>query len=133
MLNKDLRPPNLAEQKMCSEQARKSFDDYTRQKVQGVRPVSQDYTSHYDPKATICYVLIEDTSMMGGDTSISYMVFDAFERRQFASYMWSSQKNKKYWEVKPLVCSVTVQGQDTKCASDDEFKKMVTEKFGLGF
>ena len=54
-------------------------------------------------------------------------------RKYLEHYMWSSQKNKKYWEVKPLVCSVTVQGQDTKCASDDEFKKMVTEKFGLGF
>jgi hypothetical protein len=130
----DARPPNLAEQKMCSEQAKKSFDDYTKQKVQGVKPLSQDYTSHYDPKATICYVLIEDTSMTGtGEMSTSYTVFDAFERRLFANYLWITQKGKKYWEVKPMECSVTVQGQDVKCTSDDEFKKMVTEKFGLGF
>jgi hypothetical protein len=85
----------LAEQKMCAEQAKKAFDEYERQPLpSGMRHTSHDYTSHYDPKLNTCYVLLEMTDFMT-DTkteSLSYTLLDAFERRDFAHYVWFSEQ-----------------------------------------
>ena len=51
---------------------------------------------------------------------------NAFEGKSFAEYAWRSDKVKKYWEVKPFVCKVTLpSGEDKNCESSDEWEELV--------
>jgi hypothetical protein len=125
----------LAQQKMCAEQAKVSFDEFEKAPTQGLRimTLSQSYTNHFDIKTTTCYVEIFDSfSTDGGKTmTTSKVVSDAFEGREYASYMWSSDKTKKYWEVKPMMRSVKPRKQsEITCQSDDEFNSLVLKHFG---
>jgi hypothetical protein len=53
-------------------------------------------------------------------------VSDAYEGRIFASYSWHSDKVKKYWEVPPFQCRVTLlSGVDKTCESSDEFDELI--------
>ena len=125
----------LPEQKMCAEQAKASFDEFEKAPTRGLKIVtfSTSYTNHFDVKTTTCYVEIFDSfSIDGGQTmTTSKTVSDAFEGREYASYMWSSDKVKKYWEVKPSICSVKPHGRsEITCQSDDEFDRLVLKHFG---
>jgi hypothetical protein len=80
------------------------------------------FSSHYSPKMGKCFVEVEntDTKTIPGTTIIGKKVVDAFEGRVFASYTWSTDKKKKYWEVAPLECTVKLlNGEDKKCTSAD--------------
>jgi hypothetical protein len=53
-------------------------------------------------------------------------VLDANEGKDFATYLWHSDKVKKYWEVRPFDCTVTLPSGDKKtCTSSDEFDELV--------
>ena len=124
--------PTLAQQKLCAEQAKKAFDEYRQGgKLGGDEPML-DYTSHFDPQKNLCYVRINSTTMGKSGETISAIVYDAFERRVFASYAWVSYSGKKYWEVKPSECEVHPQQQPTVyCQSIEEFNDLVEKWFGV--
>jgi hypothetical protein len=66
--------------------------------------------------------------MFGGESSTSINLYDAFERRDYAEYLWTSRPNKKYCEVPPLSCQLIPNyGQTTYCKSQDEFDAFVVE------
>jgi hypothetical protein len=55
-------------------------------------------------------------------------VFDAFEGKEYATYIWHIEKNKKYWEVPPFECKVTsISGGETECHSQAEFDELVKQ------
>ena len=127
----------LPQQKMCAEQAKVSFDDFEKAPARGLKIItfSTNYTNHFDVKTTTCYVEIFDSFSIDGGRTIttSKDVSDAFEGREYASYMWSSDKVKKFWEVKPTLCTVTPRNQDEIiCQSDTEFDSLVLKHFGTG-
>jgi len=128
--------PTLAQQKMCAEQAKVTFDEYQKAPSFGqyFHTVDVEYTNHFDVKTTTCYVEIVDTSTDREKNIItSKTVSDAFEGRVYGSYEWSTVKGKKYWEVAPLECSIkTRQQAETKCHSGDEFDSLVLQNFGTG-
>lgn len=72
---------------------------------------------------------------MDGDTVwTTETVLDAFERIVYAAYTWRSEKNKKYQDIPPLVCSIkTLAGDKTECHSDVEFDELIHRNFGLTF
>jgi hypothetical protein len=125
---------SLADQKVCAEQAKKFFNE-TDYSDNSKKPIKNEYTSHYDAAAKVCYVRI-DFNIYDAKTkklTASSYVFDAFEGRNFAEYVWFSDPVKKYWEVKPFSCSVKpMNGEKLFCNSTEEFEKMVDRYFGLG-
>ena len=136
------RLATLAQQKMCADQAKRAFNDSDASKPPNdkkMRRVSPpEYTSHYDAKANICYIMVHESNILDNEDgtkiiAISFLVYDAFEGRVYANYLWFSEKDKKGWEVKPMECSVKPRGQDEiTCKSDDEFEKLVDKHFGIG-
>jgi hypothetical protein len=71
-------------------------------------------------------MLVETTDMIGGQSSNTAYLIDANERRQYATYVWISRKDKKYWEVPPTVCELSGSLSDKKnCATREEFDKFV--------
>ncbi len=124
-------PPRLAalaQQNMCSEQAKKKFHEDNSPNASGT-----EYTSHYDPRTNVCYIRVHRFRMEGGIPSVSDAVYDAFEGRGYASYIWVNAQGKKYWEVEPMECEVQPIGRGKVfCKSSDEFDTLVDTYFGIG-
>lgn len=55
-------------------------------------------------------------------------VMDAFESKVYANYVWSTRPGKKFWEVPPLECTVTLlSGEESTCHSSAEFDSLVKQ------
>jgi hypothetical protein len=124
----------LSDQKMCADQAKKFFKE-TDFSDDSKHPLKNEFTSHYDASKKICYVRIDYSTRTTGmkEVTVSSYVFDAFEGRNVAAYTWISETGKKYWEVKPVECSIKPAGEPKKyCTTTEEFEAEVDKLFGLG-
>jgi hypothetical protein len=66
-----------------------------------------------------------DAELAPGSTIITKTLSDAFEGKGYGSYMWRSDPVKKYWEVRPFVCSVKLpSGEEKACTSTEEFDEL---------
>lgn len=128
----------LSQQKVCAEEAQKAFNKSFKTEQDGV---SYEFTSHYDAKNNVCYVLVHGSGVArprgtaNGNPSpyVSYSLFDAIEGRTYGDYVWINSTQKKYWEVPPMTCEVRPRGSDKMlCHSDDEFDQLIDKYFGIG-
>lgn len=127
------RQATLAQQKMCADQAQRSFNESDFSKPSKTDTRSYEYTSHYDAAANVCYIMVHGAPNGKGVLGSSDVVYDAFEGRVYASYIWSNPQKKKYWDVPPLECSVKPRGGDEIiCHSSDEFETLIDKHFGIG-
>lgn len=110
-------------QAKCSEQARKAFADLGYPKNQ-----MASYENHYSPQMNKCFIHAQNTdTKIDPETIWTYRsVFDAFEGKDYGTYAWHTEKDKKYWEVPPFQCEVTLpSGEKKLCHSDVEFTELV--------
>ena len=117
-------------QAMCATQARKAFQDWDAEAkgAFGSKRVMADYQSHYNTKIKKCLVLINTLDQVGNELLTDIHLLDAFERRYYASYGWSSKRGKKYWEVPPLICELIPSSRQKKiCTTYEEFEAFVAE------
>ncbi len=125
-LNEKLsKTAELELQEKCAKQAREEFKLYGWDKHE-MAVVS----NHYNTRLNRCFMQIQDTDAktVRGTIVTSRTVSDAFEGKIYASYIWSTQKNKKYWEVPPLECKVTLlSGEEKLCHSSDEFDELLKQ------
>jgi hypothetical protein len=127
------RQATLAQQKMCADQAQRSFNESDFSKPKKTDTENYQYTSHYDAAANVCYIMVSGTYNGNGKPAASDVVYDAFEGRMYANYVWINTQNKKYWEVPPMICSVKPRGGDEIiCHSSDEFETLIDKYFGIG-
>ena len=110
-------------QAKCSEQASKVFADmgYAKNPLAG-------YENHYSSAINKCFIHIQNTdSKVDPGTIWTYRnVFDAFEGKAYGTFAWHTEKGKKYWEVPPFQCEVTLMSAEKKlCQSSDEFTELV--------
>jgi hypothetical protein len=114
------RLATLAQQKMCAEQARKFFLDPEMERKTWV-----EYSSHYDTKLNVCYVMIRSDIIGGGKHSVAFQIFDAFEGVERGSM-------QSYIGGPPFSCSVRPSGQKRiYCKTDEEFDALVMKHFGI--
>ncbi len=124
------RLATLAQQKVCAEQGEKQFHIYGTPES---GDTATDYVSHYDARVNVCYMMIHHGGMSLGSPRVSYVVFDAFENRDYATYIWINSEKKRCWEVAPAQCEVKPRGQpEITCKSSDEFEELVDKYFGIG-
>jgi hypothetical protein len=107
---------SLELQEKCARQAREEFK---HEGLEGKQ--TANFSNHYNPKLGKCFVEVEYTDFKTpGGIFVSRTVVDAFEGKVYASYMWNNNTKKKYWEVPPLKCSVTLlSGEEKLCNSED--------------
>jgi len=75
-----------------------------------------------------CFIVVRQTKPLHGQILDSSTLFDAFEAKIYGQYIWSSQKDKKYWGVPPIRCTVTTSDGTAKvCKSDVEFAQLASE------
>ncbi len=84
------------------------------------------FENHYNAKLNKCFIEIYGTDQQPDKTFLtSRTIFDAFEGKNYAQYAWGSEKDKKYWEVPPLICSITLPDGNTQlCKTEDEFTSL---------
>jgi len=117
------KPSSIDLQSKCAKQAQEAFkrDGFEWEK-------GASFSNHYSVKLDKCFVLVEsiDAKTAPGTIFTNKVLSDAFEGKVYAEYMWRSDKVKKYWEVPPLQCSVTLlSGEAKDCHSSDEFDVLV--------
>jgi hypothetical protein len=110
-------------QEKCAKQAREEFKLYgwDKREMAGL-------SNHYNVKLNKCFMEIGDTDAKSvpGTIVTSETVSDAFEGKEYGTYIWSTQKGRKYWEVPPLRCKVTLPSNEEKiCHSSEEFDALV--------
>ena len=114
------RLATLAQQKMCADQARKFFLD-----PQMECKNFTEYSSHYDAKVNVCYVMIRSDIVGGGKHSVAFQIFDAFEGVERGSM-------QSYIDGPPYSCSVRPSGQRRiYCKTEEEFDVLVMKHFGI--
>jgi hypothetical protein len=127
------RSQPLELQAVCAAQSQKAFQEWENESKNGPaasvsKPFSSDYQSHYNTKLKKCLVLIEAVEDVNGQIAHSANLFDAFERRQYASFLWMTRENRKYWEVPPIVCALLASFRQQKnCTTREEFDSFVAE------
>ena len=97
------RLEDLQLQEKCAEQAKKVFNEYKSAPLPNIylknpqpRELDTEYQSHYNAKLGKCFMEIKSTILdqQGGDASFNRFLADAYERRVYADYMWTSRKTK---------------------------------------
>jgi hypothetical protein len=120
----------LSQQKQCADQAKRAFDESYNPVKDGM---NYEFTSHFDSKANICYILVHAGGVSFGNPASNDLVFDAYEGRGYASYVWINTTKKKYWEIAPTECSVKPRNnEEIFCHSQDEFDSLIDKYFGIG-
>jgi len=116
--------PTLSQQKMCSEQATKNFNDSSFSDDKS--SLGNTYTSHYDAAASVCYMEVTTRHMLlGNDFQYYNLISDAFENRVYGQFMSFSKG------VKVQECSIKPLGQtEITCKSSDEFNELALKYFG---
>lgn len=76
--------------------------------------------SHYNSKLNKCFVLLKRPIWRVEDI-FSKNLYDAIERKPYASFAWKVDSVKKYWEVKPLICEMLGKS----CSNESEFDEFV--------
>lgn len=108
--NKD-QLTNLDLQDKCAKKAKEFFtEQYTDEK-------DYSYENHFNKKLNKCFVVIYSTKVSWEIIWTHKSIFDAYEWKTYADYSWHTVKDKKYWEVKPIVCQIW----DWYCTTTEEF------------
>ena len=120
----------LAEQKMCSEQGRRVDAEWERRAEYATQPTYTSNTSHYDPVAQICYVMITDIyAMRDGSYMTRISVTDAGEGREYGLF-------RREPSGKVLNCSLTplddpFEAHDHSCDSEPDFRDEAFKLYGI--
>lgn len=114
---------SLDQQEKCATRSRKDFEDWGYINKDGA-----DFVSHYNAALDRCFIQTQNR-MPGG---VFYRdLFDAYSGKQYGEYGWEENPSKKYWEVPPFSCHVTLpSGEDRSCQSDDDFQKLAAVYMG---
>ena len=112
-------------QEKCAKQAKAAFDNMSFQD----RTLAS-FSNHYNVKLNRCFIETEQDIVIypsAPDIIWTYkFVTDAYEGKDFGSYVWHTDKVKKYWEVPPVQCQVTLpSGEEKLCKSSDEFDDLI--------
>jgi hypothetical protein len=115
------RSAPLEYQGKCADQANKFFRDggFKLDEMAG-------YENHFNTKLNKCFVLIQNTDARNPQIIWTHKsLYDAFEGKAYGQYAWHTMKDKKYWEVPPVMCKVWLPGEERICKSDDEFDELI--------
>lgn len=71
-------------------------------------------------------MVVVSTSFHGVKETIIQSVFDVDERTDFGDYSWVSSDTKKYWEQRPIQCSMKPPGKpEAFCSTTGEWDAYV--------
>lgn len=119
----DINRVEIDLQEQCAKQAREQYNqsEWSKEPDAG-------FTNHYNQTLNKCFMLIgnTDAKIDPGTIWTNVTLVDAFEGKVLGSYHWHTEKGKKYWEVPPFQCEVTLpSGEKVFCKSQAEFDDLI--------
>lgn len=112
--------PSLELQEKCAKQAAVEY----RQEGLDAKPMAE-FTDHYSATLGRCFVITKNTETTGNVISTHKLLTDAYEGKVYGDYLWINSQGKKYWEVAPTDCSVTLpSGEEKQCKSSEEWDEL---------
>lgn len=130
-------PSSMSQQKECTEQAKKFYDDNGGFKFHPF--FDNTYTSHYDSRTSACYMLVSIDKRVccaGRAASdrvvtgiLAYEVYDAFEGRE-VGHMEYKPLDDSWWSE--YTCHVQpIDEKEIGCKTRDDFFTLIKKYFGL--
>lgn len=129
--------PRIDEMEMqsrCAREAKSEFEELEKKNKELLSGSKIDlytfgnYSSHYNHKLKKCFLMTEYAGSLNGAPTENKSLIDAIEKKGYASYAWMNNDGKKYWEVKPYICSaIKVSGEEVSCSSAEEFESLIHE------
>lgn len=108
-------------QQKCAKQAREFLSQFDNRAV-------VESLNHYNVGLNKCFVETRSMSFSNWGHTESKVLTDAFEGRDYGSYIFVSERNKADFVVPPVECKVTLpSGQETICRSSAEFDALVKQ------
>jgi len=82
--------------------------------------------THYNAKLNKCFLEFDyTTSSADGLENVRYLL-DAIEQKEYAEYIWKSEKGRPFLAVPPLSCKLNPSSGDKSiCKSEDEYEAFV--------
>lgn len=113
---------NLESQNKCAQQAEKMFHQWGYK----LSVLGTAYESHYNTKLNKCFMTV-GADDFGTPRLTTKFLLDAYERRQYADYMWVADKANRYLlNIPPAICKLTpVSAEERDCKSEEEYKAFV--------
>lgn len=121
----------LVQQRMCSEQAKKSFEDSSFSDDK-----TATYTNHFDLKTNVCYEEVATRSQASepqAPSSYNLLVLDAFENRVYAEFAitYSGYVAGQWNPERVYTCRIIPRDKSQiDCKSREEFDRLVLQYFG---
>lgn len=112
---------NLEIQDKCAKQAAVEF------RQEGLEEAgTASFTNHYSSTLGHCFVVTSNETANDDTFGTHKLLVDAYEGRVYGTYEWTSIKGRKYWEVAPAACEVTLpSGTKQMCKSEEEWDELV--------
>jgi hypothetical protein len=110
-----------ANRRECAQDAQAAFEKagYS-ESASSPQFAAEAFTDHYSRKYDRCLIELLLTGKRGEATR---MIYDANEHQDFGEYYWFPSATKKFWEQKPIQCTIIRPGQDqTFCSSTAEWE-----------
>jgi hypothetical protein len=105
----------------CSEQARKAFGEmgYSKNDVAG-------YENHYNKAFNRCFIFVNSIKTEAGKVTQVRSLFDAFEGKEYGSFILQAETRGSAPEAAPLQCDFTFpSGEQKHCQSAREFSELL--------
>jgi len=72
-----------------------------------------------------CFVVTKNTDTTGSVISTQRVLTDAYEGNVYGTYLWINSQGKKFWEVSPTECNMTLpSGEQKECKTGEEWDQL---------
>lgn len=119
----------LASKAACTDRAERVFRllGYSENSNGGASGLdAETFTNHYSVKLKRCLMTVEITNWQNAHEVISKFLMDADERKTFGQMVWVSSDTKKFYEQKPMQCSMTPpDAPEGICETTEQYDEFV--------
>ena len=112
----------------CAERTQRYFKSLGYSENETKDNMYTTFQNHYSQRLGRCLMLIQTSSFTGGHQVTTESLIDADEHRNFGDYGWVSSDTKKYFEQKPMQCTMSPPDKvEGRCLSTDEWNAYTKE------
>jgi hypothetical protein len=112
---------SLELQGKCARQAQEFLSQFENSDL-------HEAVNHYNARLNKCFVETRRVKFDFGTHTTSEVVSDAFEGKDYGSFIFVGKPNVADYLVSPLECEVTLpSGEKKNCSSSDEFDELVKQ------
>jgi hypothetical protein len=120
-LDSTQKTASLELQEKCAKQSQEFLSQFENSDL-------HEAVNHYNVRLNKCFIETRRVKFMLGNHTVSEVLSDAFEGKDYGSYIFVSKPDVADYLVTPVECNVTLPSGEVKnCNSSDEFDVLVKQ------